>query len=48
MRIAVVEMNDGLKSFRYASDRIKSGVYDKVIIDPVEFYPRAAGEYSPC
>jgi len=35
-----IETTDGLKSFRYASDRIKSGVYDKVIIEPVEFYPR--------
>jgi hypothetical protein len=34
-----VETNDGLKSFRYASDKIKSGVYHKVIIEPVEFYP---------
>ncbi|WP_392339645.1 DUF3313 family protein [Moritella marina] len=35
-----VETNDGLKSFRYVSERIKSGDYNKVIIDPVEFYPR--------
>ncbi|WP_269432993.1 DUF3313 domain-containing protein [Colwellia sp. TT2012] len=34
-----VETNDGLKSFRYVSDRLKSGIYDKVIIEPVDFYP---------
>lgn len=34
-----IETNDGLHAFRYVSDRIKSGIYDKVIIDPVEFYP---------
>jgi hypothetical protein len=34
-----IETNDGLKSFRYASDKIKSGVYHKVIIEPVAFYP---------
>ncbi|MEH6609811.1 MAG: DUF3313 domain-containing protein [Halioglobus sp.] len=34
-----IETNDGLKSFRYASDKIKSGLYHKVIIEPVAFYP---------
>ena len=34
-----IETDDGLKSFRYASDRVLSGFYSKVIIDPVEFYP---------
>ena len=35
-----VETSDGLKSFKYVSDEIKSGIYHKVIIDPVAFYPR--------
>ena len=34
-----IETKDGLKSFRYASDQVKSGFYNKIIIDPVEFYP---------
>lgn len=36
-----VETNDGLKTFRYASDRIKTGTYKKVILDPVDYYPKA-------
>lgn len=39
-RFERMETDDGLKSFRYASDKIKSGVYHKVIIDPVAFYPK--------
>lgn len=34
-----IKTNDGLKTFRYASERVKSGAYDKVIIEPVKFYP---------
>ncbi|MFT6285663.1 MAG: hypothetical protein ACJA09_000398 [Alcanivorax sp.] len=34
-----VKTNDGLKSFRYASDNLRSGAYQKVIIEPVAFYP---------
>ena len=34
-----VQTTDGLKSFRYASDRIKSGAYTKILVEPVAFYP---------
>lgn len=34
-----IQTNDGLKTFRYASDRIKSGIYRSVILEPVAFYP---------
>jgi hypothetical protein len=35
-----VDTNDGLKSFRYSSDKIKSGFYNKIFIEPVAFYPQ--------
>lgn len=34
-----IETKDGLEALRYTSDKIKSGIYHKVIIDAVAFYP---------
>lgn len=34
-----VETSGDLKSFIYASKRVKSGIYSKLIIEPVAFYP---------
>ena len=34
-----IETNDGLKSFRYVSDKLRSGIYTQMLIEPVDFYP---------
>lgn len=39
-KFSIVETNDGLKSYQYAGERIRSGIYDKVILEPVAFYPQ--------